>query len=703
MSMSVFFFGGCVMTQFLNNRPYPTYSLENMPDTGFTCRDKILGGYYADSETQCQMFHVCVKVAGVGVQDFRFLCPNGTAFDQDAQICADWGDVDCEATTLYYSSDNFDLYRISSDVESKRAPFAYEEEAPFHLQRAETGDHRLSKQPKVDQKRGDANSAKAKLFNQYNPNIARNQYQNQYSTDNSQDIFRGSHSSNFFNNRNNGKEVEEDYRETPKVESDPKPFQRSNVRVRTRPAQNQPEEQSAHVIENENQLVKKKTIQRKILRKPEEISTSSPSTGYSSQVYTSSTPLPYFDKYQTLSRKTNADNYTPATTKKFSTLVPKDVYSPTTFKPTTYNKVSQIYSSQSTPKPFTAPSTYKPSDLTGAVPKKTPASSTTLKPQYTNGFAASSYLPTTAKPTTVKNYKTTEYAYSTNKQQSTDNQYYVSNKQFNNNPNQFNTNQSPSGFKSSVSTNQYNSSPNQYYNNQFSTSALPQGFTSRPNQAQTTANQYKYSPAAKESQYDDGQYRPEQYEDAKDNYYQNRKEVTDNRQYYDNSNNYNKVPSRATNQFSQDDFYQTTPVYNTRNNYESSSEEYIRQNDQGEFLKTAHSQNIAASGNELKRKSKTTTKSVETSTPVSIHTTQKTTYAYTAKTSVSPKATTRKEAIAQPAVAPVQKQSEPNSNTPKPQKDNASYDYAYYDNSEHPADQSDYENIEEFRKTNKKQ
>lgn len=74
------------------------------------------------------------------VQNFRFLCPNGTAFDQEAQICADWGDVDCEAATLYYSSDNFDLYRIGSGFESKRAPFAEEEEeATFHLQRAETG------------------------------------------------------------------------------------------------------------------------------------------------------------------------------------------------------------------------------------------------------------------------------------------------------------------------------------------------------------------------------------------------------------------------------------------------------------------------------------------------------------------------------------------------------------------------------------
>lgn len=53
--------------QLANNKKYPTYSLDNMPRTDFSCRDKILGGYYADPDTQCQMFHVCVKVAGVGV------------------------------------------------------------------------------------------------------------------------------------------------------------------------------------------------------------------------------------------------------------------------------------------------------------------------------------------------------------------------------------------------------------------------------------------------------------------------------------------------------------------------------------------------------------------------------------------------------------------------------------------------------------
>lgn len=59
--------GSLVSAEFYNNKPAPHYSLTNMPRTSFSCRGKILGGYYADAETQCQMFHVCVKVAGVGV------------------------------------------------------------------------------------------------------------------------------------------------------------------------------------------------------------------------------------------------------------------------------------------------------------------------------------------------------------------------------------------------------------------------------------------------------------------------------------------------------------------------------------------------------------------------------------------------------------------------------------------------------------
>ncbi|XP_060529366.1 mucin-2 isoform X2 [Cylas formicarius] len=169
-----------------------------MPSTQFTCREKILGGYYADPDTQCQMFHVCVKVAGVGVQDFRFLCPNGTAFDQDHQICAEWEDVDCDATTLYYSSDNFDLYRIGSGFESKAVKYGEDEET-FALQRAETGDARINREHQsqsINQQR-----------DVYRPHKRPHQNENA----NDRDIFKGSSSSNFFNNRNNGKENDEDY------------------------------------------------------------------------------------------------------------------------------------------------------------------------------------------------------------------------------------------------------------------------------------------------------------------------------------------------------------------------------------------------------------------------------------------------------------------------------------------------------------
>lgn len=147
------------------------------------------------------MFHVCVKVPGVGVQDYRFLCPNDTSFDQENQICANWFDIDCEAAALYYS-DNFDLYRIgynpsspslgTSNVtpiplgpSSVRPPVnapagpksrpryqnsrPSDEEEDYFLQRSETGDSRLQQK----------------------------------------DLLRGSSSSNFFN-PSKGKEAEDE-------------------------------------------------------------------------------------------------------------------------------------------------------------------------------------------------------------------------------------------------------------------------------------------------------------------------------------------------------------------------------------------------------------------------------------------------------------------------------------------------------------
>jgi len=60
----------------------PQYNYDTLPETRFTCEGKLTGGYYADPETDCQLFHVCAKMSRREVTDFKFLCPNGTVFDQ---------------------------------------------------------------------------------------------------------------------------------------------------------------------------------------------------------------------------------------------------------------------------------------------------------------------------------------------------------------------------------------------------------------------------------------------------------------------------------------------------------------------------------------------------------------------------------------------------------------------------------------------
>ncbi|XP_059052419.1 ataxin-2 homolog isoform X2 [Achroia grisella] len=105
----------------------------------FNCKGRILGAYYADAKSGCKAFHVCVRVAGGGIRDFRFFCPPGTLFHQEAQTCTDWGDDDplaCPAE-IY---DGFDTKKLSAGENR-------DEEAEFGLQRAETGDRRLSQGP----------------------------------------------------------------------------------------------------------------------------------------------------------------------------------------------------------------------------------------------------------------------------------------------------------------------------------------------------------------------------------------------------------------------------------------------------------------------------------------------------------------------------------------------------------------------------
>ncbi|XP_072933604.1 uncharacterized protein [Epargyreus clarus] len=115
-------------------------ALPNIPNTGFNCKN-VPTGYYADLETDCQVFHICDTSRKIS-----FLCPNGTIFSQSHLICDWWFKVDCasapalyESSVEYYSNEqkksqkisaslskNSDLQQIGTDTnvraESRRTP-----------------------------------------------------------------------------------------------------------------------------------------------------------------------------------------------------------------------------------------------------------------------------------------------------------------------------------------------------------------------------------------------------------------------------------------------------------------------------------------------------------------------------------------------------------------------------------------------------
>ncbi|KAJ6647098.1 hypothetical protein Bhyg_02318 [Pseudolycoriella hygida] len=82
---------------------------DNLPETNFTCAGKVIGGYYADLETSCQMFHVCTIGQLEEPMDIKFLCLNGTVFDQETRVCERVDEVDCTKSERFYYL-NLELY-----------------------------------------------------------------------------------------------------------------------------------------------------------------------------------------------------------------------------------------------------------------------------------------------------------------------------------------------------------------------------------------------------------------------------------------------------------------------------------------------------------------------------------------------------------------------------------------------------------------
>ncbi|XP_048522664.1 uncharacterized protein LOC109545395 isoform X1 [Dendroctonus ponderosae] len=102
---------------------------DNLPDTNFSCHGKVIGGYYADVETNCQMFHVCTKGQAGENMDIRFLCLNGTVFDQETRVCERIDEVDCSKSEQFYSL-NLELYQHSGQNSEDIPEVSQETEAP---------------------------------------------------------------------------------------------------------------------------------------------------------------------------------------------------------------------------------------------------------------------------------------------------------------------------------------------------------------------------------------------------------------------------------------------------------------------------------------------------------------------------------------------------------------------------------------------
>jgi len=101
---------------------YPIFA--EVPESAFSCDGQVDGGYYADPEAQCQVFHICTADGQGGLAKYSFLCPNGTIFNQNYFICDWWFNFDCAEAE--------GLYSLNDDIAAERDALAAagEEEAP---------------------------------------------------------------------------------------------------------------------------------------------------------------------------------------------------------------------------------------------------------------------------------------------------------------------------------------------------------------------------------------------------------------------------------------------------------------------------------------------------------------------------------------------------------------------------------------------
>ncbi|EZA53876.1 hypothetical protein DMN91_011092 [Ooceraea biroi] len=659
-------------------RPPPRYSQQYMPETSFTCRNKIVGSYYADPETDCQVFHVCVSVAG-SIQDYKFLCPNDTAFDQESQTCADWYDVDCEAATLYYASDNFDLYRIGSGLESVHYDhFRSDAEPQDHLQRSETS----------DAVRSSANTVNRVSASSYN---------------NNRDLLRGSSSGNFYNrnNKEDEYETEKSYKEDVNQDTKKKGGVRKVSRKQsfnspstTTPAPSSQNNYNGNYYNGYNQ--RSTTYVSSTTARPQENhnrnNQNTQRYNVPSSTYRPSTTYPdtYSSYYQSPSTtaKTTLHN--------FFVFNPNYQHStgssvqPTTLKPSSYNPKTSYQTYQGQFSSTTAPpSSYSPKTSYQAYQGQ--FSSTTAPPSsyspktsyqtYQGQFPSTTVQPSTYQTNDYTNYQQRNY---NNIQRGTSNTAYQSSTPsstiydniFNNYNN--NNNNNNGQYRSATSTKQdIPQTTAKYFANNFASNSY----------APTT-----YSPATKKFVNGDNNVAQTALRNNDNQYYDKTSQVNKpSTQYYDST----KTPKKAT----------------QYNNYDGASKSYYIESSTSSF-DLGRSSVIGfspASINHLAETPRTTTPAPRR--PSSATTYNPNNFSSSAQRkgqpTTTPRGVTYVSASARPFTSttklPSSSNSNSNSNTtarPKSGKKN-DYDYAYYDNGGLEYDGVDLEHVTSNKESTK--
>merc|ERR1712212_660179 len=98
---------------------YPIYA--EVPETAFACDGQVDGGYYADGEAECQVFHICTADGAGGLAKYSFLCPNGTIFNQNYFICDWWFNVDCAESAAIAAEKNSEIAAAREEVDAAAA------------------------------------------------------------------------------------------------------------------------------------------------------------------------------------------------------------------------------------------------------------------------------------------------------------------------------------------------------------------------------------------------------------------------------------------------------------------------------------------------------------------------------------------------------------------------------------------------------